>query len=139
MEPTLGAEPCIEDIFPDANLKELYERLVNTEHNYVEFLLHDEKDIVVTLVAFIDLDCFRVWGLRIKGCNEKQSIVLKLIAEPEASGGDIEKDCAEARIPAEPPYRVLQALKKLGLDKARPKAYRIIAMEEVLEIWPTED
>jgi hypothetical protein len=138
MEPTPRAEPCLEELFPDLDLSELHERLVNTEHNYVEFLLHDEKDLTVTLLAFIDFECFRVQGLRVRGCGDRQGMVVKLMSEPEASGGDIEASCAEARIPADPPYRVLRTLEKLGLKDVRPLAYRIVSYEEVTEIWPSE-
>jgi hypothetical protein len=139
MEPTPRAGPCLEEIFPGLSLEELHQRLVNTEHNYVEFLLYQDNDLMVTLLAFIDFDCFRVEGLRVRGCKERQEEVIKLIGEPEAAGGDIERECAEARIPAEPPYRVLRTLKKLELENVKPLAYRIVGLEEVSEIWPLEE
>ncbi len=138
MEPTPGAEPCIENLFPYLDLSELYENLVKTEHNYVEFLIYKNDELIVTLLTFIDIECFRLQGLRIRGCHNKQSLVLKIIGEPEALGGDIEPKCAEARIPANPPYRVLRTLEKLGLKKIEPMAYRIVDIEEVQEIWPLE-
>ena len=140
MEPTPGAEPCIERLFPRNSilLKELHERLMKTEHNYVEFLIYKDEKLVVTLLAFIDMDCFKVLGLRVRGCYDRQSDVLKLIAEPESSDGDIESKCAEARVPASPPYRVLQTLEKLGLKEVELIAYRIVDIEEVPEIWPSE-
>ena len=139
MEPTPGAEPCMERLFPYNNLKELHERLIKTEHNYVEFLIYKDEKLVVTLLAFIDMSCFKVLGLRIRGCYDRQNDVLKLIAEPESSDGDIEPRCAEARVPANPPYRVLRTLEKLGLKEVEPIAYRIVDIEEVPEIWPSEE
>lgn len=143
MEPTPGAGPCLEEIFPHMaeRILEIHASAHVSEFNYIELLLYNSRDLRVSIVAFVGSECLEVLGLRVLGCHSSAERILNLISSPESSGGDVWRDCAEARVPADPPYRIIRVLDDLGVGvPADILAYRLLGdHDEVVEAWTGED
>jgi hypothetical protein len=71
--------------------------------------------------------CLPVLELRIRGCGEKSTELLKKVEWPEVSKAVMEGECVELIVPSEPPPRIANALRKLGLERAKVLAYREVA------------
>ncbi len=128
MEPTPGAGPCIEDVLEidEGEFKLLFDFLTLQEHDFVDILIESDG-FEVYIEGFISTDCIVVLALRIRGCGSALAEQLRAYSDwPEVSRAILEGDCIELVIPPDPPARVREAVRKLGVETPIvPRAFRI--------------
>jgi len=124
VEPTHRAT-CIEDlsILPIDEIIELESRLYISESSIFDVLIHQDSNLEVYLRVYSS-ECVEVLELRVRGCKDKSKIILEALTWPEVSRALVEGECVELQVPAHPPVRVKEALRKLGLTKISVQAYR---------------
>lgn len=130
VEPTQGAGPCLEE----SELLEVESLL------WVKARLEIEGAIAADILvgrpgggeAFLrvapGVDCIELLELRVRFCSEAPAKkALEAIDWPEVSRATIEGGCIELVVPADPLYRVVEALRRLGVKPPlAAEAYRLL-------------
>jgi hypothetical protein len=125
-EPTPGA-PCLEDleVLEEEDIAEVEATLYTREETVYDVLLDEPRyEVYLRVQSTMPGDCIRVLELRVKGCGKEGVELLKNAEWPEVSRVVIEGDCVELVVPSEPQLRIKNALKKLGVEKVKPVAFR---------------
>jgi len=127
LEPTPGAGPlCIENVFETLSKDDVYElfsQLVSSEVNYVDVLLFSDENEEVYAHCFISLRCLEVIDIVVKLCGERSRP--EALGWPEVDKATIEEECVELRSRPEPPLKVRNLLRRLGLgEPVEIKGYR---------------
>jgi len=141
MEPTPGAGPCIDEVLDlsKEDTAEIYAAATTRGMDYAEILFFSTQSMMVSAVAYAGSECLELLGLRVIGCRDESSKAARLLESPEATSGDVWGECVEARIPADPPYRIKRALdmlREMGAEIRGVMAYRLLSpTDEVVETW----
>jgi hypothetical protein len=125
-EPTPGA-PCLNDldVLEEDDVIEVEAVLYTREKTVYDVLLDDTRyEVYLKVQSTIPGDCVRVLELRVKGCGKEGVELLKNAEWPEVARVVMEGDCVELVVPSEPQVRIKNALKKLGVEKVKPVAFR---------------
>jgi len=126
LEPTPGAL-CLEDleVLEEDDITEVEAVLYIREKTVYDVLLDDPRyEVYLKVQSTIPGDCVRVLDLRVRGCGKEGVELLKNAEWPEVSRVVMEGDCVELVVPSEPQVRIKNALKKLGVEKVKPVAFR---------------
>ncbi|MEN2999689.1 MAG: hypothetical protein ABDH61_03855 [Acidilobaceae archaeon] len=89
----------------------------------IDLLIHAEEQLEAFLILFSGVECLEARELVVRGCGERGGELVKHVELPEVARVALEEECVELRVPASPPQRIKEALRKMGLD-ARAIAYR---------------
>jgi len=126
--PTQGAGPCVaESGLLDGESAAEVEAVLDV-HGYagVDVLLYSGEGVEVYLRVVGGPECGEVAELRARFCGEAEARkAFQAVDWPEVSRAAVEGGCVEIVIPADPVFRVKEALRKLGLrPPLRAQAYR---------------
>ena len=126
---------CIEELglAPPGEAAELHAALSVREHDYYAFVLDRGEGWEVRLIVAVGIECLEVVAVEVRGCGKARERVYGITDWPEVSRVEVEGDCAYALVPAEPPYRAVAALERLGLRGRPPLAAEPLEAEEVEE------
>ncbi len=125
-EPTPRAF-CLEDleILEEDDILEVEGTLYTREGTIYDILLDNTRYEVYLKVYSTTLgECVQPLELRVRGCGERSVELLKNIEWPEIARVVVEGECVELIIPSEPPSRIKNTLRKLGIEKVKPIAFR---------------
>lgn len=128
-EPTPGA-PCLGDldVVNPEDLVDLESTLYTKQGTLYDVLVESSRYEVYMRVYSAAFECIRLLELRVRGCGVESTELLKIVDWPEVTRASMEGDCLELVVPADPPQRILNAMRKLGLDKLKPIAYRGVTL-----------
>ncbi len=128
MEPTHGAGPCLGEagLLDDESAAWVAAVLETRGYQAVDVLVHESRGIEVYLRVGASPDCAELLEARARFCGEAEARRAFEAADwPEVSRAVVEGGCVEIVIPADPLFRVREALRKLGLSPPlRAEAYR---------------
>ncbi len=134
-EPTQGAGPCLEDLFPSVDrddVVELFSALYNMEHNTVEVLLYREEQggLQVYARCFVSTRCLEVQELVAERCG--RGVSLSPFEWPEVDKAEIVGECLRLASRPDPPLKARRFLKMLGVGEPRQiLGYRPAEEEQV--------
>jgi len=129
-EPTPGAS-CLEDLdmVSAEDIVELEATLYTRPGTLYDVLVEGGRYEVYLRVYSAFFDCLRVVELRVRACGEGSLELFKLVEWPEVSRAIVEGSCVELVVPAEPLFRVVSMLRKLGFSEVRLSAFREARLE----------
>ena len=135
LEPTQGAGPCIEDLFPllAEDAEELFSTLVNKEYNVVDVLIFKGENVEAYVRCFVSLQCLEVKELRISMCGS--NVTLEPFEWPETDKAIIREGCLTIAAAPRPRLRVSKLLNRLRIPEPKEiLGYRPVEEEEPDEL-----
>ena len=131
-EPTQGAGPCLEDLFPSVDREqviELFSSLYNKEYNTVEVLLYtgEREGLQVYARCFVSMRCLEVQEIVAERCG--RDVSLEPFEWPEVDKAEVVGECLRLASRPDPPLKAHRFLKMLGVGEPR----------QILGYRPTEE
>ena len=127
-EPTHGAGPCLwEAGILDAESSAWVAAVVESRgYPGLDVLVHEAGDVEVYVRIFSGPECPELAELRARFCEGAEAgKAFQAVDWPEVSRAVVEGGCLEIVVPADPLFRVKEALRKLGLTPPlKARAYR---------------
>ncbi len=136
VEPTPGAGPlCVEDLLPSlrAALRDLYLLASSLEYNYYMLILRASGGVRARVLLYVGPRCLEVRGVALEACGESVEALKGLADRPEFPVVDVEGGCVSLKAPADPPYRVLRALRLAGVEE-EPAVEGVEPVEELVGV-----
>ncbi len=132
LEPTQGAGPCLDELFPSVDrddVAELFSTLYNSEHNLVEVLLYQDEQgrLQVYARCFVSMRCLEVREVVAETCG--RDVSLSPFEWPEVDKVEVVGECLRLASRPDPPLKARRLLKLLGVGEPR----------QVLGYRPAED
>lgn len=128
MEPTQGAGPCIGEAgLLDQESVAILEAVLDVKgYPAIDVLIHASSGVEVYLRVAGGLDCAELLEARARFCGDASARqAFQAVDWPEISRAIVERGCVEIVIPADPVFRVREALGRLGLRPPfKAEAYR---------------
>ncbi|MCS7106725.1 MAG: hypothetical protein NZ902_01280 [Acidilobaceae archaeon] len=117
-------------LLPEEEVRELEARAYLSPATHIDVLIRSEERLEAFLRLLSSPECLEARELVISACEERGAEFLKYAELPEVARIALEGECVELHVPADPPQRIKEALRKMGLGEAKAIAYREVYLGE---------